>query len=386
MSIAANPSLSGAGGPRTIAEKIVRLNWPIITLLCAIAVVGVGTHFSVSSGAWTDMPLNHGMRFLTMLVIVILAAIFLDANFWLRVSIPLYIAALVLLIAVEVAGDTRMGAQRWLSIGPLSLQPSELMKVAIVLALARYYHGLDPRRTGTLLWIVPPLLMIAAPTALIMHQPDLGTAMLILFAGAAIMFLGGLLWRIIAVGAIGAIGAAIYAYNNVLHGYQRDRVNVFLGLADDPLGAGYHVLQSKIAIGSAGLFGRGYRHGVQSQGDFLPEKHTDFIFTMIVEEWGLVGGFAVIGLYAALMGAALSVAMRARSMFGKIVAAGVAATLASYVFINTAMVIGLAPVVGIPLPLISFGGTAMMTLMACFAIVLSIDLHRDQAGVRGLLW
>jgi rod shape determining protein RodA len=206
------------------------------------------------------------------------------------------------------------------------------------------------------------------------------------FAGVTLMFLGGLLWRIIALGFGAAVGLVFFAYNNILHDYQRDRINVFLGLSDDPLGAGYHVLQSKIAIGSAGLFGRGYLQGTQSQLDFLPEKHTDFIFTMIVEEFGLVGGGVVLILYGALMVLALQVALKARSLFGKLAAAGVAATLASYVFINTAMVIGLAPVVGIPLPMISFGGTAMMTLLAGFAIVLSVDLHRDQAGARGILW
>ncbi len=375
-----------ARNPNTVFDRFRKLNWPIITVLCALAFVGVLMHFSVSSGAWTDMPLTHGMRFAVMMVIVIMAAMLLDARFWLAIAYPLYVGALLLLVAVELVGETRMGAQRWLSIGPVSLQPSELMKIGIVLALARYYHQLDPRKSGTVLWIIPAFLMIAAPVALIMHQPDLGTAMLILMAGLVVMFLGGLLWRVIAAGVIVAVGGAIYAYTALLHDYQRDRVNVFLGITDDPLGAGYHVLQSKIAIGSAGLFGRGYLQGTQSQLDFLPEKHTDFIFTMIVEEFGLVGGAIVLALFGALMALAMQVALRARSLFGKLAAAGVAATLACYVFINTAMVIGLVPVVGIPLPIISFGGTAMMTLMAGFAIVLSIDLHRDQHGARGWLW
>jgi rod shape determining protein RodA len=377
---------SSVRNPNTVFDRFRKLNWPIITLLCALAFIGVLMHFSVSSGAWTDMPLTHGMRFAVLLTVALLAAMFLDSRFWLATAYPLYVGALLLLIAVELFGATRMGATRWLDLGPLSLQPSEIMKVGIVLALARYYHDLDPRRSGTVLWIVPPFLMIVAPVALIMHQPDLGTAMLILMAGVVIMFLGGLLWRIIAAGAIVAVGGAIFAYTSVLHDYQRDRVNVFLGITDDPLGAGYHVLQSKIAIGSAGLFGRGYLQGTQSQLDFLPEKHTDFIFTMIVEEFGLFGGALVLGLYGALMALTMQVALRARSLFGKLAAAGVAATLACYVFINTAMVIGLVPVVGIPLPIISFGGTAMFTLMAGFAIVLSVDLHRDQHGARGLLW
>lgn len=375
-----------SGGSRTIAERFSRLNWGIITLLCAIAFVGVLMHFSVSSGEWTNMPLSHATRFAVMLLMALLAAAFFDTRFWLAIAYPLYGVALFLLILVEVMGETRMGAQRWLSLGPVSLQPSEFMKIGIVLALARYYHQLDPRRSGTVLWVIPPFLMIAAPVGLVMHQPDLGTALMILFAGVMIMFLGGLLWRIVAAGVIVAVGGAIFAYTSILHEYQRDRVNVFLGITDDPLGAGYHVLQSKIAIGSAGLFGRGYLQGTQSQLDFLPEKHTDFIFTMIVEEFGLVGGTVVLFMFAALMALAMQVALRARSLFGKLAASGIAATLACYVFINTAMVMGLVPVVGIPLPLISFGGTAMMTLMAGFAIVLSIDLHRDQHGARGWLW
>lgn len=378
-------ALAGSGS-NTLFERFRKLNWTIITVLCALACVGVMMHFSVSSGAWTDMPLTHGLRFVMAMSVVILAALLLDARFWLAIAYPLYGVALLLLIGVELVGATRMGAQRWLDLGPLSLQPSEFMKIGIVLALARYYQQLDARKSGTVLWTIPPLLMIAAPVALVMHQPDLGTSLLILAAGVIIMFLGGLLWRIIAAGAIVAVGGAIFAYTSVLHDYQRDRVNVFLGITDDPLGAGYHVLQSKIAIGSAGLFGRGYMEGTQSQLDFLPEKHTDFIFTMIVEEFGLLGGALVLGLFGLLMGLTMQVAMRARSLFGKLAAAGVAATLACYVFINTAMVIGLVPVVGIPLPIISFGGTAMLTLMAGYAIVLSMDLHRDQHGARGLLW
>ncbi|MGE0742846.1 MAG: rod shape-determining protein RodA [Hyphomonadaceae bacterium] len=377
---------SSMQNPRTVFDRFTRLNWGIITILIALSFVGVLMHFSVSSGAWTDMPLTHGTRFVVLLTVMVLAAMLLDTRFWLAIAYPLYAGALLLLVGVELVGETRMGAQRWLDLGPVSLQPSELMKVAIVLALARYYHQLDARKSGTVLWIVPPFLMIAAPVGLVMHQPDLGTSLMILFAGVCIMFLGGLLWRIIAAGAIVAVGGAIFAYTSVLHDYQRDRVNVFLGITDDPLGAGYHVLQSKIAIGSAGLLGRGYLQGTQSQLDFLPEKHTDFIFTMIVEEFGLLGGAVVLFLFGALMALTMQVALRARSLFGKLAAGGIAATTACYVFINTAMVIGLVPVVGIPLPMISFGGTAMVTLMAGYAIVLSVDLHRDQHGARGWLW
>ncbi|MGE3143905.1 MAG: rod shape-determining protein RodA [Hyphomonadaceae bacterium] len=379
------PNTAFTARPRTLLEKFTRLNWGIIYLLIALAFIGVIMHFSVSAGSWAGMPLTHGLRFATMLVLMIGFAL-IDVRVWIAIAYPLYAVGMLLLAAVAVFGDTRMGATRWLDIGPISLQPSEVMKVAIVLALARYYHQLDPRRAGSLLWMLPPLAMIGAPVALVMHQPDLGTAMLIALAGLAIMFLAGLRWRYIVpaliAGAVGAVGA----YRFVLHDYQRDRINTFLDPSSDPLGTGYHVMQSKIAFGSAGLFGRGYLQGSQSQLDFLPEKHTDFIFTMICEEFGLLGGFLVLFLFGLLMALAVGVAIRARSLFGRLAAGGVAATLACYVLINTAMVIGLVPVVGIPLPLISFGGTAMMTLMAGFAIVLSIDLHRDQTGARGLLW
>lgn len=374
------------GRPRGAGEKLSRLNWAIITLLCALAVTGVIMHFSVAEGSWAGRPLSHGGRFAMTLAVVIGVVVLFDARVWMAVAYPVYFGALLLLVGVEVAGATRMGATRWLDIGPVSLQPSEFMKIGIVLALARYYHNIDPRNAGSLLWSIPPLLMIAAPVALVMHQPDLGTAMLITAAGVGIMFLAGLRWRYIVPAGIAAVGGAIAAYFFVLHQYQRDRINTFLNPDADPLGTGYHVAQSKIAIGSAGLFGKGYLQGTQSQGDFLPEKHTDFIFTMIGEEFGLLGAVAVLGLYFALFILTMAVSARARTMFGRLAAAGIALTLALYVFINTSMVIGLVPVVGIPLPLISFGGTAMLTLMTGYAMVLSIDLHRDQSSTRGFLW
>lgn len=377
--------MSSAGRPRGVGEKLSRLNWTIITLLCALAVTGVIMHFSVAEGSWAGRPLAHGSRFALVLAAVVAIAL-LDARVWLAIAYPVYFGTLLLLVGVELFGETRMGATRWLDLGPVSLQPSEIMKIGIVLALARYFQNLEPRHAGTLLWSIPPLLMIGAPVALVMKQPDLGTALMITFAGVGIMFLAGLRWRYIIPAAGAAIGGAVAAYFFVLHQYQRDRINTFINPDADPLGTGYHVSQSKIAIGSAGLFGKGYLQGSQSQLDFLPEKHTDFIFTMIGEEFGLVGAIAVLGLYFALFLLTMAVAMRARTMFGRLAAAGIAVTLGLYVIINTSMVIGLMPVVGIPLPLISFGGTAMLTLMAGYAIVLSIDLHRDQAATRGLLW
>lgn len=374
------------GRPRGFGEKISRLNWAIITLLCALAFIGVIMHFSVAEGSWAGRPLSHGGRFAGVLAIVLIAVVLLDARIWMAIAYPVYFGTLVLLVGVELFGATRMGATRWLDIGPVSLQPSEIMKIGIVLALARYYHNLDPRHAGSLLWSIIPLVMIAAPVGLVMHQPDLGTSLMIAAAGVGIMFLAGLRWRYIVPAGVAAVGGAIAAYFFVLHQYQRDRINTFLNPEADPLGTGYHVAQSKIAIGSAGLFGKGYLQGTQSQGDFLPEKHTDFIFTMIGEEFGLAGALLVLGLFFALFVFTMAVSARARTMFGRLAAAGIGLTLALYVFINTSMVIGLVPVVGIPLPLISYGGTAMLTLMAGYAIVLSIDLHRDQSSTRGFLW
>jgi len=379
---------SARGGQRTgLIGKIRRLNWWIIFSLTLLAMIGVAMHFSVSEGGASAIkPLTHAVRFGALLFIAVMVALFVPPRTWYLVAYPLYGLTILLLVAIEFVGETRMGATRWLSLGPVSLQPSEIMKIAIVLALARYYEDLRVGRAATLLWSLPPLLLIGVPVSLVMHQPDLGTAMLIAMAGLAIMFLAGLRWRYIVPAIIAAVIGAFAAYNLVLHDYQRARIDVFLGLADDPLGEGYHVLQSKIAIGSAGLTGAGWREGSQSQGDFLPEKDTDFIFTMLVEEFGLLGGLTVIAIFAFLLWRGIEVATRARTLFGNLAAAGVAATLACYVLINTAMVTGLVPVVGIPMPLISYGGTAMVTIMAGFAIVLSIDLHRDQTGGRGILW
>jgi rod shape determining protein RodA len=373
-------------GTRRLADKWKRLHWGIITVLCWLAAIGVVMHLSVAGDAWNGQPLSHGARFAAVLAVALMLAM-IDLRFWLAIAYPLYVFSLLLLVAVDLIGAVHMGAQRWLDIGPLSLQPSEIMKVALVLALARYYHQLDAKIAGSLLSLIPPLLMIAAPTALVMKQPDLGTSLLLAGAGFGLMFLAGIRWRYIVIGALIAGAAGFWAYEFKLQDYQRDRIATFLDPEADPLGAGYHVAQSKIAIGSAGLLGQGYQKGSQSQLDFLPEKHTDFIFTMITEEFGLAGAFIVLGLFAALLVMTMMVAVRARTLFGRLASGGVAITLALYVFINTAMVIGLVPVVGIPLPLLSFGGTAMLTIMMGMALVLSVHVHRDNSpGSSGFLW
>jgi len=332
-------------------------------------------HFSVTDGAWTGRPVQHATRFAAILGVVLVISLF-DSKWWRWLAYPLYFGALLLLVGVELFGEVSKGAQRWIDIGPVRLQPSEIMKIGIVLALARYYEKIDTRTSGGILPLIPPLLMIAVPTALVMHQPDLGTSLLIAGSGGGVMFLAGLRMRYIIAAAMVAVPTAVFAYFFVLHDYQRQRVTTFLNPDADPLGAGYHQLQSRIAVGAAGFFGRGYGEGPQSQLNFLPEKHTDFIFTMIVEEFGILGAFVVLGLFLWLLAEIMKVADQAKT-FGHLAVGGVAVTLALYVLMNTAMVVGLLPVVGIPLPLLSFGGTAMLTMMTGMAIVLSVHLNRD---------
>ena len=286
-----------------------------------------------------------------------------------------------MLVAVDVLGEINKGAQRWLDLGFMQLQPSELMKVALVMALARYFHAayLDDLKR---LWVLlPALLLILMPCGLVLIQPDLGTAVTLLVSGTALLFMAGVrIWKFVAVGLLGA-GAVPILWAN-LHDYQRQRVFTFLDPEADPLGSGYHIIQSKIALGSGGFWGRGYLQGSQAQLSFLPEKHTDFAFTMLAEELGFVGAIAVLGLFLLVILLGLAVAMRAPSQFGRLLAVGIVLNLFIYVAINVSMVTGLIPVVGVPLPLISYGGTAMLTLVFSLGLLLSVDLHRHATIPR----
>jgi rod shape determining protein RodA len=283
---------------------------------------------------------------------------------------------------VEFNGTLVMGAQRWLEIGPIRLQPSEIMKVALVLAIARYYHDLPPERVSTLGGLMLPAVMIAAPMLLILRQPDLGTALLLAATGGAIIFLAGLSWRVIlTMGALGAPAAmAFFVYG--LKPYQRERIMTFLDPEADPLGAGYHILQSRIALGSGGLTGKGYMEGSQSQNEFLPEKQTDFIFTMLGEEFGFIGGIVVLGLYLLVLANCVGIAVSCKSTFLRLTTMGISTTFALYVFINTAMVMGMVPVVGVPLPMISYGGTVMLAVLAGLGLILGAHVHRNAEPPR----
>jgi len=276
-----------------------------------------------------------------------------------------------------------MGARRWINIGFINLQPSELMKVAMVLALARFFHGSSLEDLPRPQALIVPLVIVAAPTALVLRQPDLGTALILLLTGAGLFFVAGIrLWKFGLLGVLGLISAPI-AWQ-FMHEYQRRRVLTFLDPEKDPLGAGYHIMQSKIALGSGGLSGRGFMQGTQGHLNFLPEMQTDFIFTMLAEEFGLIGALLLLSLYILMLIYGFAIALRSRSHFGCLLAMGVTSTFFMYVFINIAMVMGLIPVVGVPLPLISYGGTAMMALLFGFGLLMGVSVHRDvMIGRRG---
>ncbi len=351
-------------------RELSRLPWGIVLVIAALGSFGLVVLYSAAGGSLSPWALKQGIRLLVLLV-AMLALAQVRPEFWLRIAWPFYGAVLLSLVGVEILGRVGGGSQRWLDLGIIQLQPSEFMKLAIVLALARYYHFL-PRGYETrpmALW--PPLAMIAMPAALVMLQPDLGTALSITFGGVILLFLAGVrLWLFAGAGL--AVAAALPVAWNLLHDYQRKRVLIFLDPASDPLGAGYHITQSKIAIGSGGLVGKGFLQGTQSHLDYLPELHTDFIFATMSEEWGFLGGMFIIIGFGIILAWGISVAMRARGQFQRLLAMGLTATLFFYLAINMMMVMGLAPVVGIPLPLISYGGSAMMTVLILLGLIMGI--------------
>jgi rod shape determining protein RodA len=364
-------------------HKLGQVNWAMVLLICLVASVGFVMLYSAAGGKFDPWADRQMVRFAVGLTMMLSVAV-VDLRTWLRYAYLIYGGALALLVAVEIAGEIGMGAQRWIDLGFFQLQPSELMKVALVLALARYFHGLETDQVGRILPLVPPLLLVGMPAVLVLKQPDLGTAGMLIMGGGALFFAAGVrLWKF---GLLLAAGlAAIPVAWNLLHDYQKNRVLTFLDPERDPLGSGYHILQSKIAFGSGGVFGKGYLLGTQSHLNFLPEKQTDFIFTMLAEEFGLVGALTLLLIYAVLIGYGFAIALRSRIHFGRLLALGLTFNLFLFVFINTAMVMGIIPVVGVPLPLISYGGTAMLTVLIGFGLIMSVYVHRDaRFGRHGL--
>ena len=366
----------------TLGQRLWRVHWLFVLVLIVTATVGFIMLYSAANGSlepWAGRQMaRFGIGLLAMLIVAMT-----NLRMWLKYSYAFYGVTLLLLGAVELGGTIGMGAQRWIDLGFFNLQPSELMKIALVLSLARYFHSGNIEDIGRPTYLVVPLFLVAAPTALVLRQPDLGTALMLVIGSGAIFFVAGIrMWKFALVFLMALISAPIGW--QFLREYQKQRVLTFLNPENDPLGSGYHIIQSKIALGSGGLFGKGFMQGSQSHLSFLPEKQTDFIFTMLAEEFGLVGGLGLLGLYVLILAYCFTISLNCRNHFGRLVGMGVTTTFFLYVFINIAMVMGLIPVVGIPLPLISYGGTAMMTLLLGFGLLLSVHINRDEAiGRRG---
>ncbi len=373
--------IAGAARPMSLGRKLLRFNWPLALLVAATACIGFLMLVSVAGGSlepWAIRQMTRfGVGFAGMLVVALI-----DIRFWRLVSPVFYVFALALLVGVELFGEVGMGAQRWIDLKVIQLQPSELMKVALVMALAAYYAWLPPERASRPLWLIPPLALTLVPVALVLKQPDLGTAILLLAGAGMVMWLAGVHWLYFALAVAGAAGGVrtVMASRGtdwqILKDYQFRRIEVFMNPDLDPLGAGYHITQSKIALGSGGLAGRGFMQGTQSRLNFLPEKQTDFIFTVLAEEFGFIGGIALLTLYVLILLFCFMSAMSNRDRYGALVTAGVATTFFFFFSINMAMVMGLAPVVGVPLPLISYGGTAMLVLLFAFCLAQSAHIHR----------
>jgi len=359
----------------SLSDKLRGIQWGLVLLIAAIAGIGFAMLYSAANGNLQPWASRQMTRFAIALVPMIAAGL-IDVRYWFRLAYWIYGASLVLIIAVDLLGTAGLGAQRWIDLGFMQLQPSELMKIALVLALARYFHSLSTEHAGQLSRLIVPALMVVVPAALVLKQPDLGTAMMLCASGAVLFYLAGVRLWIFAAGTAAAAAVAPLAWM-LLRDYQKTRLSTFLDPDRDPLGAGYHILQSKIALGSGGVYGKGFLLGTQSHLSFLPEKQTDFIFTMLAEELGLVGGLTLLALYLLVIFYAFAIALRSRSQFGRLLGLGIAVTFFLYAFINAAMVMGLIPVVGVPLPLISYGGSAMVTVMFGFGLVMNVGIHRD---------
>ncbi len=365
-----------------LAQKFRQVNWALIVLVTAVASIGFAMLYSAANGNISPWASKQIAVFSVGLIMMLVIAV-IDIRFWLRYAYVFYALTLGLLVYVEFYGTEINNAQRWIKVGQVQLQPSEFMKIALIMVLARYFHRLNVEDIARPHFLILPLLLIAAPVLLIQRQPDLGTALFLVICGGAMFFLAGVrIWKFVVVLTAG-VAALPIAWPFLLD-YQKDRILTFLSSDADPLKEGYHIMQSKIALGSGGLFGRGFMQGTQSHLKFLPERQTDFIFTMLAEEFGLVGGLGLLGLYSLLLLYGLSIALRCQNQFGRLLAMGVVVVFFLYAFINIAMVMGLIPVVGLPLPLISFGGTAMITVLAGFGFLICVSVHRDvRVGRHG---
>ncbi len=363
--------------------KILHLHWPLILLISAVAATGFMMLYSVAGGSYDPWARPQIIRFAVGMVGMFFIA-FIHIRFWRRVAPIAYVGTVILLIAVYFFGHSGGGAQRWLNLGFMQLQPSEVMKVSLIMALAMYYDWLEPERVSRPLWVLIPVILIIVPMGLVVVQPDLGTAILLAGGGGVVMFLAGVsLWyfgAVIALG-VGLVAAVMFSRGTewqILKDYQYGRIDTFLDPSLDPLGGGYHITQSKIALGSGGFSGRGFMQGPQSRLNFLPEKQTDFIFTTFAEEFGFVGSISLLAIYTAIVVFCIISAINNRDRFAALVTGGLGATFFFFFAVNMAMVMGLLPVVGVPLPLVSYGGTAMLVLLGAFGLIQSAHVHRPR--------
>lgn len=358
-----------------ISQRIEQLNWQLISLIIVLAFTGFLMLYSAGGGSFHPWLIRQLIFFCIFFPLMIFIAI-TDVKIWFKFAYVFYAIALTLIIIVDIMGHSAMGATRWFRIGSLTIQPSEIMKVCLVLALARYFYRIEAKNIGRVKYVIVPLIMIALPTVFIFHQPDLGTAIIVLLVGISVLFLAGVkLWKFVSVGIAG-LAAVPFIWHFYLYDYQKKRVLTFLNPNEDPLGSGYNIIQSKIAIGSGGLFGKGYLNGTQGQLNFLPEKQTDFIFTMLSEELGFAGSIFTIVIYSVIIAICTQIAIETRHQFGRLVTIGVANIFFVHMFINMGMVTGILPVVGAPLPFISYGGTIMASMMIGFGLVLNADLYK----------
>lgn len=364
-------------------RKILYLNLPLVILLIATASMGFLMLYSVAGGdfnPWAEPQIKRFGLGLFVMFTIAMVPIWLLRN----LSGLGYAVSLLLLVAVMFIGDSNKGSQRWIDLGFMNLQPSELMKITLVMFLAAYYDWLPDKKVSRPFWVFLPVLIILVPTALVLKQPDLGTSLLLLSAGGGLMFLAGVHWAYFAVVITSGVGLVVAVLESkgtdwqLLNDYQYRRIDTFLDPGADPLGAGYHITQSKIALGSGGWTGRGYMQGTQSRLNFLPEKHTDFIFTTLAEEFGFVGAVSLLTLYTLIIVFCVVSALRNSDRFASLLTLGIALNFFLFFAVNMSMVMGMAPVVGVPLPLVSYGGSAMLVLMLAFGLVQSAHVHRPR--------
>lgn len=368
-------------------RKIIFIHWGLVMLLVAAASIGFLMLYSVAGGNWDPWAAAQLKRFALGMALMFVVAM-IPIWFWRNVSAVAYLVSLILLLVVAYFGSIGMGAQRWIDLGFMRLQPSELCKITLVMVLAAYYDWLPSDRVSNPIWVIVPILLTLIPVGLVISQPDLGTALLLLMGGGAMMFLAGVHWAyfasviVLAIGGIAAIFQSRGLQWQLLNDYQYRRIDTFLDPASDPLGAGYHITQSKIALGSGGWTGRGFMQGTQTRLNFLPEKHTDFIFTTLAEEFGFIGAISLLIIYLLILAFCWLSALQNKDRFSTLLIMGISVTFFLFFAVNMSMVMGLAPVVGVPLPLVSYGGSAMLVLMGAFGLLQSAHIHRPRGVIR----